>query len=512
MRSSARFAFFFECLAAALAMVLMYRHRPRAPAVPSPSAPPRRHWVRVAVASAAGGAIMGALSAIRPADFGGFDIPQPARLFAQIPLGAAVAAFIGCWLDLCRRSFEASSRGGRAAALVLASVVIALIAPRIYLATSAWALPGLPAGYGYKTRYYTYFAVAGLMPLVTVRVAPRSGQDPQRRLRLPAGQHALLLFALSFGAAALANGVAIAGARLLQPAIMPAGESGFFKPMSAWGLLLVSAPALLGVSLGLSHGDERPLWLQRLHATLVDALEQPDPVRRAASCRSLIAALCQRHLADPASLRTPAAAPLGHHIGWLLQGFADSEADLDQLAARLGRSPAQVRASLPELVAALEDAVAAAPEPLRATLEVGLPELTRLRVTLVHEPPGPTSIHAPLVLVVDGRLTDPQAVASVTAHLEEVLSALTATERRLLAGARILAELRVAPGASWASTLQVMPLALGCGVWAALSPPDTSGREARCAEAIAHAMPGAGTGEAGLAAAALFDALRQGDR
>jgi hypothetical protein len=464
VRDSALWSFALQGAVGLLAMLLMFRFRPGARDLGG-GARRMPRWQRVAAISGAGGVVMAVLAGIRPADVGGFDVFDPWRILIHLPLGVAAAAFMGCWLDLCRRGYLSSSGAARVVALMLGAAVVVLVLPRIYLATSAWTLPGRAIGYGYKTRYYAYFGLAALVPMITVRaVSPfmlrgRGSAEP------PAGRQAMLLFAIALSGCVVANLLAIGLAPWLQPEAMPARFCAFFKPASAWGLLVVAAPAVLGIALGVAHGEERSAWLQELDATLSAALDAPDPADRVALSRALILLLCRQQISNPTALTSLALATMRPHIGWLIAGFCQTDADREQLAAALDR-PSD---SLAEVIAQLETALASA-GPLRlprTRVELTDAAIARVDVRiLIERGLGADEIrHA---LVIDGRLVDAAAMPDVSAGLRDALSLLRPQDRRLTSGRRVLVELATRSPRLWSASVPGLPEAVRRAVLSAL--------------------------------------------
>lgn len=462
VRESANLAFAIQCALSVLAMALMLRFRPGRRGLSSGVGPARPRWVSVAAASAVGGGLMAVHAATRPADYGGFDVAQPWRVVMQLPLGMVAAGFGGLWTDFCRRTYQDNLGFARGMALLLAVVVIALLAPRVYLATSAWTLPGLRVGYGYKTRYYTYFAVAGLMPLVTVRLRASARSAAASTLSCT-----LKLFGVAFAACALATMVAIVAAEYLPTELMPERQMGFFKPVSGWGLLAIAAPALLGIAIGVCVPEHRPPWLARLEAASAATVDEPDAAERARRFLALVASLCRRERADPGCLAVPEAASLAHHVGWLLPSFCRSEADRDQLAAAVELPRALADPLLERVLRDLELAKSVGPRPLSAQIPLTDPAFSHARVTVFAERALPAG-ETPVILIAHGTLLDGPPLQRVTATVDQVLAFSPPPATSASQGLRVLVELTAAPAPTWSPSLEAAQLGLAVATFCAL--------------------------------------------
>lgn len=470
VRRSASVTFAAQCALLVAAMALMLRFRPGRRALMPDASPTRPRWVSVAAASAVGGGLMAVHAALRPADFGGFDFTQPWRIVMELPLGMLAAGFAGVWIDFCRRTYQDNVGVARGVAVLLAILVIALLAPRVYLATSAWSLPGWSLGYGYKTRYYTYFALAAVLPLVTVRVSrarPRAAARPAPASSLT---HALVLFGVAFAACVVATVLAITAAESLHTELIAGRQMGFYKPLSGLGLLAIAAPGILGLAIGVSVPERRPPWLARLEAASTATVDEPDAAARARRCLALLAALCRRQDADPGDLANPEAATLSHHVGWLVPSFCRTDADRDQLAAAVAQPRARVDALLVAALDDLEVARSLAPPPPSAEILLTHPGFSHVRVTVLAEvglSPGET----PVMLMAHGALLDGPPLQRVTATVDQVLAFLgphAAAAPAATYGRRVFVELTSAPTPGWDPSLEGVQLGVAAATFCAL--------------------------------------------
>ncbi len=466
-RRSATVAFAIECALSLVAMALLLRFRPARLGLKSGAGPARPRWRSVATAAAIGGSVMAAHAAIRPADYGGFDVTQPWRVVMQVPLGMAAAGFAGVWIDFCRRTYQDNAGVARGVVMLLAVVVVALLAPRIYLATSAWTLPGLRVGYGYKTRYYTYFAVAALLPLVTVRVPLFRRRAAARPGPASTLSRTLTLFGVAFAACTLATVLALTAAESLPTELTPSREMGFYKPLSGLGLLAIAAPALLGMAIAVSVPERRPPWLARLERASAATVDEPDAAERARRFLALIATLCRGEDADPGRLAIPEAATLAHHIGWLVPSFFRTAADRDQLAAALALPRVRADALLDRVLSDLERARCLAPTPPSAQIPLTHPAFSHARVTVVAEQGLPAG-ETPVMLMAHGALLDGPPLQRVTATVDQVLAIVGAPTADAPFGRRVLVELVSAATPGYSPSVEEVQLGVAAATFCAL--------------------------------------------
>ena len=163
VRGAAILGFIAYLVVAAALMTVLLLHRFRALQ--------RIHadsWISVALLSAAGGAIAGALFMLRPPDVGGYKEPADilsALVFVMLmscAIGVAGVFFAWARRQLCRRS--------RPRRILVISLVLLFVISLTTILTAKWSAYSRPEMLGTWTRlrnaYYIYFASSVSLPLV----------------------------------------------------------------------------------------------------------------------------------------------------------------------------------------------------------------------------------------------------------------------------------------------------------------------------------------------------------
>lgn len=329
---------------------LAYRLRPGGRVFRSSRWP---RWISVTLMAAAGGVASAIIFAFRPPDFGG----REQLIWGNVPMNLAVViltvTLMGPIADFCRCRYQSLS--GARQWVVLMSVVFATAALVTVYGAMAFKLFDPAAKLiHFKFRYYIYFFVAMWLTLITV--TPSEWPVQSRRLSgsLPTTtSRALTLFLAGLVIGVAVNFVAIAAGDVGQALGLRGMDHGFYKPASAWGLLLGTAPAYFVLCTAVALGEERPPWVQDVSHKLLRFFGHPDtvlPKKKAQIGRGIARTLVLHHRptkgfgTDPRFVATIAGGCLQ-----VLERTVATVVDIEQLAAELGRSASTLTVHIAEI-------------------------------------------------------------------------------------------------------------------------------------------------------------------
>lgn len=309
-------------------------------------------WALVSLTSAVGGLTSGLIFALRPADFGGREQIVWGNVPVHIVTTTVLIVVAGLIADFCRRRYLALPESRRTFVLLLVVISTAMLVV-VYGALALKVNSPDVKLIHFKFRYYIYFFAALWLALITVvpsewpLVARKlSGSIPTTRDR------ALTVFVSGILIAVVVNFVAIAVGEICHMLKIGHLAHGFYKPASAWGLLVAVLPAYFALTIATNLGEERPLWVQDISRYLSRFHHHPAgvlPRKKAQIARAILRILVSHHRSAVGFRSDPRfIAPISGGCLAVLNEFAAKEADRQQLAEELN-------APLPELSQQLDE-------------------------------------------------------------------------------------------------------------------------------------------------------------
>ncbi|NUN13420.1 MAG: hypothetical protein HUU55_07270 [Myxococcales bacterium] len=329
-------------------------------------------WAAIVIHCLWGGMAAGLIFALRPADFGGKDTVLVGNAPFEVFQVTGVVVLCGLFADVLRRSYATLSPKKRTIVVAAALVFCIAMVFVVYDATSVKYREWNIAISKFKIRYYIYLCSALWLLLITTW--PSEWRFLQQNLSgslPPTADRAKQLFVYGMIVGVIINVVSIAVGDWLQVPNVGNNILGFYKPASAWGLLVSLLPAYFAMCVAVNLGEERPRWIQEIAESLA-RLYGPRaavlPRRKAEIARSIVRQLLLHY--QPAT-------GFGAHrrfvttiVGGcttLVQSFLDSPEDMDQLAGELQVELSILQARLVETHQQLETIQGEAPRVERSS-------------------------------------------------------------------------------------------------------------------------------------------------
>jgi hypothetical protein len=319
-------------------------------------------WISVALLSAGGGALAGALFVLRPPDLGGYDDPlDPVSCVLFVAMISGVIGTTGCFFAWLRELIDRMSPGRHLLLTSLAFPFVALMTHGVRTKWSAFAGPtSVDTGLHLRTAYYLYFATSVALPLVLFH---ETGAHTDETAEVHSRVRRLFGIAAFSGLLAFLVGFTIDN--VLEVANPGQLFRGFYKPAGGVGLWLVSLVIIAGLSFALVMGT-RPRWIQDLNEDLARFADEPDPSARL-RYRQRILAVVFTHM-DSLDVHRHHLVFAARQAPRVIQPLLDQPSEIEQFVEALessGATRSSVDHARQRFVAALERLAKIAPRESR---------------------------------------------------------------------------------------------------------------------------------------------------